>query len=215
MNTASANGREKRIPVRFRLTPEKRAAFKLYCAKLGKSMGEVIDDYVAALPDSSFSKCADGVPQERVNRFWSLVKKTGEDDGCWEWQASRSGFGHGQFFIQGRGVIGAHRFAYELSNGPIPDGLHCRHRCDNPPCCNPRHLFIGTALDNILDCVNKGRNARGESSGNSKLTEAEVAAIRKAYATGRWTQAQIAEHVGVSPSTVSQIVRREGWRHVE
>src|SRR5687767_4720826 len=86
-------------------------------------------------------------------RFWEKVRKT---DGCWLWTASRNAKGYGQIMYQRR-PIHAHRVSWQLANGPIPDGLCVLHRCDNPQCVNPGHLFLGTIVDNNRDMFAKGR----------------------------------------------------------
>ncbi len=86
--------------------------------------------------------------------FWSLVVKS---DGCWTWIGGKDGHGYGRVWRNGRRQ-GAHRVSYELSIGPIHDGLHVCHHCDNPVCVKPSHLFLGTRSDNMTDCTNKGRN---------------------------------------------------------
>lgn len=91
-------------------------------------------------------------------RFWSKVDRSG--DGCWEWQAkSRSPFGYGVMRIGGTPgrLVGAHRLAWQYTNGPIPEGLCVLHDCDNPPCCNPAHLHLGTKGDNATEKVERGR----------------------------------------------------------
>lgn len=92
------------------------------------------------------------------DRFWSKVR-IGEPDDCWEWTATRFPSGYGNFSMGARsqGKVGAHRVAYELANGPIPPGMDICHHCDNPPCCNPRHLYAGSVSDNLRDAVRRGR----------------------------------------------------------
>lgn len=90
-------------------------------------------------------------------RFWSKVDLKGPDD-CWEWQASKLPDGYGSFGVRSRVVDKAHRVSWVLKNGPIPDGMSVCHRCDNPPCVNPDHLFLGTQQDNMKDMVSKGRH---------------------------------------------------------
>lgn len=92
---------------------------------------------------------------------WIFVDTRNPDE-CWEWQGTRMKTrGYGRISI--RGVLyAAHRLAYEMAKGPIPADLFVCHSCDNPPCCNPAHLFLGTALDNNRDAQGKGRSSRGE-----------------------------------------------------
>lgn len=97
---------------------------------------------------------AQSIPLE--TRFWQRVEKT---DGCWRWTGPLHAFGYGLIWRGGNNV-GAHRISWEIHVGPIPDGLFVLHRCDNPPCVRPDHLFLGTQADNIHDMVAKGRNYR-------------------------------------------------------
>lgn len=93
-------------------------------------------------------------------RFWAKVHKH-PGDGCWVWTASVIRSGYGRFGLQGAGArtVGAHRFSFELANGPIPDGMCICHRCDNPKCVRPSHLFLGSFSDNTRDAINKGRRS--------------------------------------------------------
>jgi hypothetical protein len=148
---------------------------------------------------------------------------------CWLWIASTKPNGYGQVRRRGRTLL-AHRLAYELFVGPIPAGLSVLHRCDEPACVNPAHLFLGTHDDNMADMVAKGRQcrgarmsaalhgkARGRTRGtqkpNAKLTDERVRAIRAAYAAGE-TQTSIAARHSVRQSLISRVVRREAWSHV-
>ena len=171
-------------------------------------------------------------------RFWAKVDRS-QPEGCWLWTATRSR-GYGRFSVGGR-LVRAHRFAWELTQGPVTNGLHVLHRCDTPACVNPSHLFLGTPMDNAHDRDAKGRQrtpkgedhylrirsrlnprpkpplrgrARGERGGNAKLTEADVRAIRDARARGE-SQATLSKRYGVGQTTVSAIVRGRIWRHVE
>ncbi len=103
--------------------------------------------------------------------------------------------------------------SYELHHGPIPQDMNICHKCDTPPCWNPKHLFAGTDIDNIADKVAKGRQPKGETNGNARLTEFQVTQIRSLRAAG-YKQQDLAEMFGVSQATVGQIVRRVTWKHI-
>ena len=137
--------------------------------------------------------------------FWAKVDKKGERD-CWEWQASRHPrSGYGQVNQSGR-MKKAHRVAWEFTNGAIPNGIYVCHKCDNPPCCNPNHLFLGTQLDNMNDCGKKGRK-------QTILSEEQVIEIRRLYLTENITQAAIGKIFGVSNKVVSEIVKgNHSWK---
>lgn len=160
-------------------------------------------------------------------RFWSKVDKSGD---CWVWTAARmpSPMEYGVFGIRAGMVKRAHRFSWELSNGDIPVDLCVLHRCDNPPCVNPDHLFLGTRVENIADMVAKGRNAkgdkhrsrkyperllRGEDSPSARLSEMDVKSIRARVAAGE-SQYSVAAAFGIKQPYVSLVVNRKRWKHV-
>lgn len=146
-------------------------------------------------------------------RFEAKVEKT---DGCWRWLGAKHGKGYGHFKMPtGKGdgrIEKAHRTAYNLYVGEIPDGLMVLHRCDNPSCVNPDHLFLGTNDDNMKDMVAKGRGngPRGEEQHFARLTEQAVESIRS---SGKSGVALAAQHK-VSPATISDVRNRKTWRHI-
>jgi hypothetical protein len=147
------------------------------------------------------------VPLEQ--RLWAKTDKTGD---CWLWTAHRNRQGYGTLRVQKRTRM-AHRVAWELENGPIPSGLQVCHRCDNPPCVNPAHLFLGTSQDNKLDSVAKGRHAHGERDGFANLTAEIVAKVRREHAEGV-SCAELARRHGVTWAAIKFAIVRRTWRHV-
>lgn len=121
--------------------------------------------------------------------------------------------GYGMISI-GEKMVTSHRAAYELYIGKITDGLHVLHKCDNPSCVNPDHLFLGTNADNVRDRDNKGRGAKlkGELNGNSKLTVDDVIAIRSIYP--KLSMPKLSKKYGVSIKLIWNIVNRQAWKHV-
>lgn len=137
----------------------------------------------------------------------------GAPDECWEWTRSRNK-NYGAIAVHGSRMRQAHVVAWELHHGrELPAGMVVRHACDNPPCTNPAHLELGTHADNVDDKVSRGRQSIGESHGIAKLTESDVAEIRRLYAAGGLRQKDIAEMFGVTQSNISHITRRKQWTH--
>jgi hypothetical protein len=152
-----------------------------------------------------------------AERFWSKVQILGPDK-CWEWMAARYGSGYGAFRIGGRSGSNhhAHRVAWTLTNGEIPDGLFACHHCDNPPCCNPAHLFLGTNLDNMRDMFAKGRReaAVGEQNGKHRLTDAAVIAARANYGGRSGEVKALCAKYGVHKNTMLAALHRRSWKHI-
>lgn len=160
--------------------------------------------------------------QSTHERFWSKVDKSGE---CWLWTGTVNGKGYGSLYFNGK-VEGTHRVSFALTNGPIPPGLIVCHRCDNPPCVRPEHLFLGTYSENALDCSAKGRAngaARahyGEDHGRAKVTWDVVREIRRRHPRppgrgknkGGVLLSDTAREFGLSSGQLSAIVAKRSWR---
>ena len=151
------------------------------------------------------------------DRFWAKVARRGPEE-CWLWMAYLNNTGYGNIKHGGREgrMLLSHRVSYELHFGPIPVGMCVCHRCDNPACVNPSHLFLGTHAENMADRNTKGRAAGplGESNRRSKLRESDIRDIRHMRASG-FTQQALAERFDISQTNVSSIVRGKTWGHVK
>lgn len=146
-------------------------------------------------------------------RFWNQVD-VGDEDTCWIWQGKKEE-GYGRLYFKGKKRY-VHRVAWELANEqPVPDGLFVLHKCDEPACVNPGHLWLGTQADNMKDMREKGRDVKGELSPTSKLTEAQVKEILQIHGEGKLNMKEISRLVGVHYNTVRRIISREKWKHVE
>jgi hypothetical protein len=163
-------------------------------------------------------------------RLWNFIDKSKGPDACWPWTGAQRKHGYGVVKRQGKRFT-AHRVAYEQKHGPVPANLSVRHLCDNPPCCNPAHLIVGTHAENMAEMSLRGRARgkapggdqhylrreperaiRGEDRTQAKLTEAAVLDMR-----ARWPgekQSDLAAEYGVSQMTVSNILRRKRWTHI-
>jgi hypothetical protein len=144
-------------------------------------------------------------------RYWAKVDRRGGDE-CWEWTAYCNRSGYGCFGIDGSSVL-AHRYGFELANGEIDEDLCVLHRCDNPKCQNPAHLFLGTRVDNAADRDAKGRQARGERQGSAVLTEDLVREANRLY-RGGMSIPKIAERLGVKKGTLGSVRKGLSWSHL-
>ncbi len=142
--------------------------------------------------------------------FWARATRVGP---CLEWQGMRDKRRYGRTWFGGV-MWRTHRLAWTLAHGPIPVGLYVCHTCDNPPCIEPLHLFLGTAQDNSSDYVAKARGGQGRpGSSNSRafLNEEQVEQIRTMYATGQWSHRRLATRFRVTYQTIGKVLRRERW----
>ncbi len=147
-------------------------------------------------------------------RLYRQVDWSGGPLSCWPWQG-KTLKGYGEMQVGDHVMVRAHRLSYALANGPLPltiggERTCVLHHCDNPPCCNPAHLFLGTNHDNIDDMMDKSRQAKGEDSGRSKMTEAQVLAVLRS----RESAAVLASQYEVGLATIWNIRQRKTWRHI-
>ena len=149
--------------------------------------------------------------------LWWLSSRIDFSGECWVWAGAKSARGYGVISLKSQEfpqkVAMSHRAVYEICVEPIPDGMRVLHRCDNPPCCRPSHLFLGTDADNVKDKVAKGRQARGEGSGTSRLTALQVLEIRKRFLACERPQ-KIAESFNIAECHVYSIATGRSWSHL-
>lgn len=143
-------------------------------------------------------------------RFWKHVTAT---NGCWIWNGALDKNGYGKIgSFEGRDIRATHA-SWLLHRGEIPDGMRLCHQCDNPPCVNPDHLFLGTDAANHDDSAKKGRRSRGERHHKAKLTADDVVLIRLKLSE-HIPQRSIAREYGVSQAAISWIAARKNWKHI-
>lgn len=145
-----------------------------------------------------------------ASRFWEKVDASAGPDKCWQWTGAHDEHGYGRISRGGHQgkVLRSPRVSWELHNGPIPEGMFVCHKCDNPPCVNPAHLFLGTAAENAADMDRKGRR----NHPSIKLSAEMAGAIRAAFADGDMTQQALAEQFGVSRPMVNMIINGRYWK---
>lgn len=151
--------------------------------------------------------------RDLFERLWEKVDVKAESE-CWEYKEYRNQDGYGVITTVGDKKILTHRVAFMSKNGIIPDGMRILHKCDNPPCCNPNHLFLGTQADNVRDMHQKGRatKVQGEKSHKAKLTNEEVLEIRATYNGGN--RMGLSKKYKVHHNTIMWIVTNKSWKHL-
>lgn len=142
--------------------------------------------------------------------LWARVNKDGPN-GCWIYSGATDRRGYGRPAYKQKRYY-AHRRSYEIHRGPIPAGMLVLHKCDNPPCCNPEHLFLGTDADNAQDKARKGRALGGEKCIHAKLTEPQVIEIKAQR--GKATQRELAARYGVTQPAITAILAGRTWKHL-
>ena len=181
-------------------------------------------DTVALLTAQSLSATSMGkvlfgreyVRKSPAERFWQFVTPLSDAE-CWNWRASRDKLGYGRMsiIIEGKHApVLAHRVALALSGVDVPSGTCVIHICDNPSCCNPNHLRLGTKHENNSDMREKKRSARGQKNGKAKLTNEQAFAIDDALKAGEAGRS-IAKRFGISEMTVSMIKHRKRWIYLD
>jgi len=183
----------------------RRICMEIHGKEFGKRVITTCDNKLCVNPDHLISGDEE--------RFWNNVDKSGD---CWLWTATKDKDNYGKFRYSSNKKkldIRAHRYSYELHNGPIKDNLFVCHTCDNPTCVNPDHLFLGTVIDNAHDCVNKGRIICGEKSYLSKLTDAQAIEIKEKYANG-YTLNKLSQEYGVRVNAIRELVNEITWKHL-
>jgi hypothetical protein len=162
-------------------------------------------------------KMPDSLPLKVIARFWRRVAMRGLDE-CWQWTGRTNELGYGNFSMCNREYL-ANRIAYFLYNQHDPFGYLVCHTCDNPTCCNPAHLFLGTDSENSADMVAKGRHLmnrlRGDRNHKSKLTADQVREIRRRYAAGGISLKKLGNEFGISRPATGLIILRKNWGWLE
>jgi hypothetical protein len=172
--------------------------------------------------DQSYREIPTELTQRYLARFWAKVDKTpghGPQGECWIWTAATMPRGYGIFGLHPYySSFLAHRISWFIAHGLLPRDALILHTCDNPPCVRPNHLFQGTQLDNVQDCLKKGRfgcnGLRGETIPWHKLSEKDVLEIRGAYAIDPEIYKDIADRYKITIQAVWKIIHRKSWRHI-
>lgn len=148
----------------------------------------------------------------REAALWSRIDRGVGPDACWVWPGAHNRRGYGHMTFRGK-TIATQYIAFEEANGPVPAGMCVMHTCDNPPCCNPAHLKLGTVLDNNADKVAKLRHCYGANHNKARFTEQQVLEIRRRADAGE-TRAALAREFGVGYGAIDAIAKRRTWKRL-
>jgi hypothetical protein len=157
------------------------------------------------------------INENDIKRFWNLVD-IGKETECWNWMGKKTRGGYGRFLLnvsQNFREVYASRVAYKIAHKNLPNTHFVCHTCDNPTCCNPAHLYLGTYTDNCNDKMIRHRHncGRGETQGSSKLKEYQVLEIRKRVENGE-TQRSLCKEYNIDDATINHVVKRRSWKHI-
>jgi len=200
----------------------------------GEKFGKLIaEEYIKTENSKSYWKCLCDCGNEKIARSDALKNSTTthcgcemsfenirnrifdknyiiKENGCWEWKSNRDKGGYPKI----AGTTSGHRYSFERYIGKIPKGKLVCHSCDNRGCVNPDHLFLGNHKENMDDCCKKNRQARGEKTASSKLTEKNVGEINRLYNEGNITQKELGIKFGVTLGSIHRILAKRSWKHV-
>jgi len=191
------------------------AVAKIYSCSSGMIRNLLLANQIKIRQQSEAQTKRDAINKEDRIRFRKKINIKGKDE-CWEWQAAVDSCGYGRFGFR-KELLSAHRFAWIIAFGEIPSGIHVLHSCDNPPCCNPCHLFLGSHQDNMADRNNKGRSNGGSKSGEDnpacRYTNKDILKIREMLRKGH-TQREVAFMFNTIQLIISAIHLRKYWKHI-
>jgi HNH endonuclease len=163
---------------------------------------------------------ADPVRPSLIDRFLAKLGPRPQDGSCWEWQGARASAGHAVIWHDGKQIRASH-VSWELYRGPVPSGMWVLHHCDNGPCVEPDHLFLGKAADNTRDMFTKGRQGRrmpprhlGEAHPNAKVTNRQVLSIKRLLRLGTMTHAEIATLLDIPVNIIHHISSGKTWKQL-
>jgi len=153
-----------------------------------------------------------GRPKNILKDVWKRINKRDEND-CWEWVGGKDKDGYGRMMID-RHNYRTHRLTYIETYGSIPEGLIICHRCNNPSCCNPNHLYAGTIRENSQQCTKEGRRVSGEKHYKTILSDKDILKIRSLYSTGTFSQRELGRMFGVTQAAIWYIINNKTRKYI-